>query len=780
MEDTDRSRQLFEGLLLAESEEEVSEILQGELTQGLKWVPYGGSTSNIATAGAQQEDPVDAVAEKVVNSIDAHIFKGCLQRGVDPTSKEAPNSPKEAVKAFFGFEIIDLIEMSDADRQKLIRENLVAVVASGKNDRPCLSIVDNAEGQHPEDFHCTLLSLHDKGESRKDVIRCVQGRFNQGATGALFFCGEENYQLVVSRRHPDLLKEGQKDCWGFTVVRRQFPEDEWRSSWFEYFVDENDAILTFTADEIPLLPEGLEGLEPLKYGTIIKMFDYQFKSSYDIGLDFRRNIMRSLFDPVMPILLYEARQISGIEERGRTRFVTGNRSAVYRSTVEHEMLPIEMDLGVLGKRLVEVTVFDEPFSHPDFIDAKHSVFFTINGQTHHALDRNFIRSPKGANFYQLADVMMVHVDCSDISSRPRENLFMTSRDRARELPYYQEMVDALGKELHENPTLRALDRERARRKAVSRSKPLDSIKRVMGKLFKKNPRIQKLLTGMVGIPITASEDGGKKKFQGKHPPTFLKIKGWNDSKGRYEKHVPVGSFARVILETDAKNNYLSRSRDRGRYVYDPEDMIKSAHPPNDGEIHIKVVPFGLEQGERATVTFGLTNPIDDEVTDDLMVRFDVVAENPREPGKGGKGGKGKTKKNESKDVNLPDLIRVYKEQPDEVEGVSTWSALNWNEKDVVKVERYSVEVSDGEDQEALRVYINMDSEFLEGFLRRERVSKDREESVVNMYELTNYLFSLGLYNTLENGDRDDKIPLIMKGLQDLILQIVYDQSIFRE
>jgi hypothetical protein len=236
----------------------------------------------------------------------------------------------------------------------------------------------------------------------------------------------------------------------------------------------------------------------------------------------------------------------------------------------------------------------------------------------------------------------------------------------------------------------------------------------------------------------------------------------------------------VILETDAKNNYLSRSRDRGRYVYDPEDMIKSAHPPNDGEIHIKVVPFGLEQGERATVTFGLTNPIDDEVTDDLMVRFDVVAENPREPGKGGKGGKGKTKKNESKDVNLPDLIRVYKEQPEEVEGVSTWSALDWNEKDVVKVERFSVEMSDGEDQEALRVYINMDSEFLEGFLRRERVSKDREESVVNMYELTNYLFSLGLYNTLENGDRDDKIPLIMKGLQDLILQIVYDQSIFRE
>jgi hypothetical protein len=112
--------------------------------------------------------------------------------------------------------------------------------------------------------------------------------------------------------------------------------------------------------------------------------------------------------------------------------------------------------------------------------------------------------------------------------------------------------------------------------------------------------------------------------------------------------------------------------------------------------------------------------------------------------------------------------------------VSTWSALDWNEKDVVKVERFSVEMSDGEDQEALRVYINMDSEFLEGFLRRERVSKDREESVVNMYELTNYLFSLGLYNTLENGDRDDKIPLIMKGLQDLILQIVYDQSIFRE
>lgn len=66
------------------------------------------------------------------------------------------------------------------------------------------------------------------------------------------------------------------------------------------------------------------------------------------------------------------------------------------------------------------------------------------------------------------------------------------------------------------------------------------------------------------------------------------------------------------------------------------------------------------------------------------------------------------------------------------------------------------------------------------FFGRERISQGNKEHVSNIYELSAYLFSSVLYNTLENGERDDLLPKIMKGLGDIILQVLCDQSIFKD
>ena len=79
-------------------------------------------------------------------------------------------------------------------------------------------IYDDGEGQHPEDFADTFLSL---GRGNKNEIKFVQGVYNMGGCGAITFCGENRYQLVASKRYAGTGK------FGFTLIRKH-PLDEAR------------------------------------------------------------------------------------------------------------------------------------------------------------------------------------------------------------------------------------------------------------------------------------------------------------------------------------------------------------------------------------------------------------------------------------------------------------------------------------------------------------------------------------------------------------------------
>ena len=50
-----------------------------------------------------------------------------------------------------------------------------------------------------------------------------------GGTGALMFCGDKRFQLIISKRNPNIVsamkEEGNSnDMWGFTIVRRDLPK----------------------------------------------------------------------------------------------------------------------------------------------------------------------------------------------------------------------------------------------------------------------------------------------------------------------------------------------------------------------------------------------------------------------------------------------------------------------------------------------------------------------------------------------------------------------------
>jgi hypothetical protein len=107
-----------------------------------------------------------------------------------------------------------------------------------------------------------------------------------GGTGVLEFCGRQNFQLLLSRRSPRILngnfEHPTDDEWGFTLVRREDPAGNRRSSSYTFLapvgadeVPQNGHVMTFSAETMPMFPEGAQPYaRESEWGTFIKLFDY--------------------------------------------------------------------------------------------------------------------------------------------------------------------------------------------------------------------------------------------------------------------------------------------------------------------------------------------------------------------------------------------------------------------------------------------------------------------------------------------------------------------------
>ena len=154
---------LFWSIYKSKDETELHHLVQGSLllSDNRNWFPYGGrdekDKSNFGTFENQQSNPVPALIEKVTNSIDSLLLKKCRLEGIDPTSKEAPENMAKAVELFFGIKNGDFSEISRTYRRSIAED--IQVIAEGDKQLPNITIYDNGEGQHPDDFPETFLSL---------------------------------------------------------------------------------------------------------------------------------------------------------------------------------------------------------------------------------------------------------------------------------------------------------------------------------------------------------------------------------------------------------------------------------------------------------------------------------------------------------------------------------------------------------------------------------------------------------------------------------------------
>ena len=569
-------KQLLMELLEAEYEDDVVAAL---LKRGLfeeanskRWVPLGKMPNNQSIVQAQQSSPAAALVEKFTNGLDAILLRRCKAQGIDPRSVSAPVNMSKAVQKWFG----DLSGKPPQEIRALAEENLV-LYATGSKSRPCLSIYDAGEGQLPENFPSTFCSLIYGTEEGpyKGAVQFVQGRFNMGGTGVLPFCGDERkMQLVVSRAPTDVAKSPHE--WGFTVFcffgSRQSP------SW-KYLVGTDGKIMTADAEPLGLVPKtGAKSGEicaprerEVPHGTLIKMYDYKAPRSNVCGELFKK-LQEYLLQPKLPLRIVECRPEYKANVMGVTvwdRFSAWDTQGKLEEGFE-DGAGIQIKLSNGETVPAEVRVFRADDDAGEDVEAPQTgLRALINGQSHARRDTQFFKG-KAVDKEHIGDSMLVTLDCSDLGQPSRNALFMSNRETFREDPLLTDLFKKLQNQLKNHEGLIDLNKKRYLQKIANATTDDDGIN-ALEELLLTDPALAELFGGVDQGKVAAktiaaavaglSVEGDAPKFEGTEFPSYFKRK---DGSTSVEIELPQNDEVRVSFLTDVRNNYFTRSKNKGK------------------------------------------------------------------------------------------------------------------------------------------------------------------------------------------------------------------------
>ena len=587
--DNERVKELCLALLRADSEDEVVRLLTeaGFWEAPTGWRLYGDNPNNRGTAGAQQAHSDAAIVEKLVNSIDATLMSEAFVRGIDPMGPEAPTTIQEGVIRFFDegfrenskiggrFSTWPTLKITEIAR----RITICATGAAATKGDPCFTIADAGEGQTPEMFPHTLLTL---SESNKKQIGFVQGAFSMGGTGVLRFCGRRKLQFVLSRRNPRVLDKervfSSDTMWGFTIVRRNSSRDR-AAVFYEYLApivsEANDGtmgVLRFTAENLPIFPEKNEAyVRASEWGTVVKLYEYSCvgfgKSSVHLKDGLTARLQLRLPKPALPIRCYECRrEYRGIKERSYEYNVTGIAHRIEESRKKEENLEAKIffPMRVEGED-IDVTVYVFRKSRHVSFKKNEGVLFVYNGQTQGHLTHAFFASEKIGLSY-LKESLLVLVDCSKLGAISQDELFMTNRFTLAKSKFTEALKAALVEQLRDNQELRRLKNKRREEQLVSKLEDQRPFETVLKDILKKNRSLAAFFAigERLSNPFNVKQVGTvDEPFVGKRFPEYFKFKG-RESGYLLEKNCHVNLRFQLIFETDAEDEYFSREIERGQ------------------------------------------------------------------------------------------------------------------------------------------------------------------------------------------------------------------------
>ncbi len=262
------------------------------------WVPVGRERGNAGRI-KQANYPVNPIAERAVNGMEALIeMERQRELLVDPKSMD-PLTPRDAVSRYFGLPSLDrLPKLDNSPGSKEVRERArelarhlrVRLLFDKASREFTVSIEDDGIGQTPSMIHRTLLSL---GSTTKAEKWYLIGVFGQGGSSAY---AVSKYSWVLSRRAPDLLR-GEPDGVGWTVIKHVFPKGR-RDDYFAYLACSPDG-------RVPSLPTASADEAGVPHGTRFVHIGYDFgRGGSAISRQLYQAMNHVLYNPVLPFDLY--------------------------------------------------------------------------------------------------------------------------------------------------------------------------------------------------------------------------------------------------------------------------------------------------------------------------------------------------------------------------------------------------------------------------------------------------------------------------------------------
>ena len=209
-----------------------------------------------------------------------------------------------------------------------------------------------------------------------------------------------------------------------------------------------------------------------QHGTIIRLISYGLSKGTSDVLQPANTawsyISQSLFDPILPIRIFEERGI--YQKRNRTlpglapRLWHGGKEEKVTISMKNEY---DVNLGKYGKIKINywclnpVAELGEKINWRDrkkaYVSGNHAVFITLNGQRHGIETTMFLRDNVGLGYSY--DHIIVQVDCDNLSNMAKKDLTSSTREGLTEGEMKERLFEEVASHLKDDRNIRAFEKE---------------------------------------------------------------------------------------------------------------------------------------------------------------------------------------------------------------------------------------------------------------------------------------------------------------------------------
>ena len=751
-------------LLRCESEQAASQIVD-DLPIGVTWHPIDRRETNFNVVTNQASTGAKALTELCTNMVDAILLKHASEKGIDPTGPDAPQSVTDAVRILVelrGARRGILAEVDDpSDLRKYAAGNLVIAV-TGERERsakPCFTFVDAGEGQAPENFEDTFLSL---SSGRKKDIPFVQGKYNMGSSGVLSYCGRRWYKLILSRRHD------RSSAWAWTLVRRR-PGDVTPIA--EYL--KIDGVIPTITDET-IAPTVLRNGQPdealrRSTGTIIKVFSYEFGTATNFRT-VREALNENLVSTVLPFRLMDYRAAPDQARGGRRalgideRTISGMDFQLRRhiddpeddDDTERGGDPLHIaDIAHPDLGRIRITAVPLHRELPGWLKQgrnNNRVYHHVNGQVQFKQGRGFISQQ--CKLGALKDRAVIIVDASEMSEAAHNDVWKGDRETIRETEIGNLYVAEIRSAIRNSQTLKQLQERIAREE-------IDHIaEEVQSELFQSvvdvDPHIAQILPdgNLVSLPGAGTSGGGSSDdFKGLRSPTFVSLIG--RTLREHGIDVPRRGTRRVRFATDAENAWLTRPEDAGSVSLEgpASSLFSLSASLLDGSLAVTLAH--VDQSGSPDVHFSASLVlIDPTMVESVSEEIEIRLIDERKPQPSGRGGRRKKRGDDddsepnSNGRGLPPTQWLTRDGRN-IRGIETrrWPTdIDFSEQDGGIAEELG---------EQMLYLINYDNAHLQRFLITER-NESIKRILIEQYRLSMLVLMMGFEDAYRRGTREEE------------------------